>query len=98
MIATLLVCSLVIALASGLDSYYAVRTHLGWMDEFNPLAEYILKRWGLSALIGLKTAGTATAIALLWVMALWFPVAAAAAACFLAASMASLTVLLWLSS
>ena len=62
---TLFVCCLIIALVAALDTYYSVYTMLTPTDEQNPLARWLLVKFGLEGFLGLKTFGTCLTLILL---------------------------------
>ena len=85
--------SLVIVLGQVGDSLLAIYT--GIPTELNPMARWVLERWGLKALIGCKMAGSVLALVVVWSLYLVAPMMAALVGGSLAAGMISLAIYLW---
>ncbi len=84
-----------IALGALVDFYYTIRTRLTWIDEQNPLAAWILKRWGLNVFLKVKAIGTLLVLGVLWIVYEWLPVPTLIIASALAAFMAWVAGYLW---
>lgn len=88
----------VIAFGSAVDVWCTVAYDLQPLEEYNPVARWILEKWDVAGLVAAKCFQTAVIVAGLWAGYKFWPLMTKAVAVAVAAAMAALTIWLWASS